>query len=419
MQPTSPLPPLRLSTPAPAGRSDAAVTLSAVARLVASGAALSKADLVTAAGLARTTVSTAVDELLARGVLRPDGARPTSGRGRPADRLAMSARGGLVLLADVGARGAHLAVVDLSQRVLALEHVDLDVRDGPDAVLAAVETGLAELRERARDGAEHPATPAPVRAVVIGLPGPVDDNLGIPVRPPIMPGWHAYPVTARLQATFDCPAVLANDVNLRALGEARALPADQAPLLFVKVGTGIGGGIVSREGVLHHGADGAAGDIGHVRVRGGPDVSCVCGNVGCIEAVASASAITRRLAALPHPAGVTSLDDVRALIARGDPEALAVVREAAGLIGELVATLVHFYNPARVTLGGSLTAASDELLAGVRSVVYQRALPLATRNLVLTNSVLGEYAGLAGAAVLGIERVLSAESIGALTSAGR
>jgi predicted NBD/HSP70 family sugar kinase len=96
-----------------------------------------------------------------------------------------------------------------------------------------------------------------------------------------------------------------------------------------------------------------------------------------------------------------------------------VIREAAGLIGELVATLVHFYNPARVTLGGSLTAASDELLAGVRSVVYQRALPLATRNLVLTNSVLGEYAGLAGAAVLGIERVLSAESIGALTTAGR
>jgi predicted NBD/HSP70 family sugar kinase len=93
------------------------------------------------------------------------------------------------------------------------------------------------------------------------------------------------------------------------------------------------------------------------------------------------------------------------------------VRDAAALIGELVATLVHFYNPARVTIGGSLTASSDDLLAGVRSVVYQRALPLATRNLVLTSSTLGEYAGLAGAAVLGIERVLSADSIGALTAA--
>jgi predicted NBD/HSP70 family sugar kinase len=410
------LPSLRLSAPALSGRIEAAVTLSTVARLVASGTAVSKADLVPAGGLARTTVSTAVDELLARGVLRLDGTRPTAGRGRPADRLALSPRGGHVLLADIGASGAHLAVVDLSQRVLGHTHVDIDVTDGPEVVLRTVESHLTALLGQAPDD-------VPVRAVVIGLPGPVDGQLGVPVRPPIMPGWHAYPVTARLQQTYRCPAVLENDVNLRALGEARALPADQVPLLFVKVGTGIGGGLITREGVLHHGADGAAGDIGHVRVRGAPDDACVCGNVGCIEAVASAGAIARRLAVAHGStgrggAGDVSIADVRALVGRGDPVALGLVREAAGLIGELVATLVHFYNPARVTIGGSLTAASDELLAGVRSVVYQRALPLATRNLVLTNSVLGEYGGLAGAAVLGIERVLSADSIGVLT-AGR
>jgi predicted NBD/HSP70 family sugar kinase len=402
--PQAPLPPLRLSAPPLSGRIDAAVTLSTVARLVASGAAASKADLVPAAGLARTTVSTAVDELLARGLLQIDGTRPTVGRGRPADRLALSPGGGHVLLADVGASSAHLAVVDLSQRMLARTQVDVDMNDGPDAVLAAVETELTALRNTV------PAR-VPVRAVVIGLPGPVDGTQGVPIRPPIMPGWHAYPVAARLSQTFGCPAVLENDVNLRALGEARALPADQVPLLFVKVGTGIGGGLVSREGVLHHGADGAAGDIGHVRVRGAPDDACVCGNVGCIEAVASAGAIARRLGAPGRPVPIA---EVRALLARGDPAAVAAVREAAALIGELVATLVHFYNPARVTIGGGLAAASDELLAGVRSVAYQRALPLATRNLVLTNSVLGEYAGLAGAAVLGIERVLSTESIGML-----
>jgi predicted NBD/HSP70 family sugar kinase len=402
--PHAPLPPLRLSAPPLSGRIDAAVTLSTVARLVASGAAMSKADLVPAAGLARTTVSTAVDELLARGLLQIDGTRPTVGRGRPADRLALSPGGGHVLLADVGASSAHLAIIDLSQRMLARTQVDVDMNDGPDTVLAAVETELATLRDTV------PAR-VPVRAVVIGLPGPVDGTQGVPVRPPIMPGWHAYPVAARLSQTFGCPAVLENDVNLRALGEARALPADQVPLLFVKVGTGIGGGLVSREGVLHHGADGAAGDIGHVRVRGAPDDACVCGNVGCIEAVASAGAIARRLGAPGRPVPIA---EVRALLARGDPAAVAAVREAAALIGELVATLVHFYNPARVTIGGGLAAASDELLAGVRSVAYQRALPLATRNLVLTNSVLGEYAGLAGAAVLGIERVLSTESIGLL-----
>jgi len=407
MLPPTLLPPLRLSTPPSTGRIDAEATLSTVARLIASGAAQSKADLVPAAGMARTTVSAAVDELLNRGLVRIAGTRPTPGRGRPADRLALSPRGGHVLLADVGARGAHLAVLDLSQQVVAHEHVDLDVRDGPEPVLDIIEARLDALRAVG-------APEVPARAVVIGLPGPVDGNLGSPVRPPIMPGWHAYPVSARLQSRFVCAAILENDVNLRALGEARALPADQAPLLFVKIGTGIGGGLVTREGGLHHGADGAAGDIGHVRVRGGPDAPCVCGNVGCIEAVASASAVARSLAA---GAGVpVTIADVRARLAKADPAAVAHVREAAAHIGELVAMLVHFYNPARVTIGGSLTAASDDLLAGVRSVVYQRALPLATRNLVLATSVLGEYAGLAGAAVLGIEQALSASEIGAITA---
>ena len=404
----SPLPPLRLSTPPVAVRVGAELTLSTVARLVASGAALSKADLVLVAGMARTTVSAAVDELLDRGVLRIAGTRPTPGRGRPADRLALSPRGGHVLLADIGARGAHLAVVDLSQRMVAHERVDLDVRDGPEPVLEAVETRLDALRAHGPGG-------APVRAVVIGLPGPVDGHLGSPVRPPIMPGWHAYPVSGRLQQRYGCPAILENDVNLRALGEARALPADQSPLLFVKIGTGIGGGLISREGMLHHGADGAAGDIGHVRVRGAPDDPCVCGNVGCIEAVASASAIARRLGDTARGGAEVTIADLRALLARADPTARGLVREAATRIGEVVAMLVHFYNPARVSIGGSLTAASDDLLAGVRSIVYQRALPLATRNLVLATSTLGEYAGLAGATVLAIEQALSAEEIGALT----
>jgi len=401
----SPLPLLRLSAPALSARLDGPVTLSTLARLVASGTAVSKADLVQAAGLARTTVSNGVDALLARGVLRIVGTRPTPGRGRPADRLAVSPQGGHVLVADLGAHGAHLAVVDLSQTIRAHVHVDVDVAEGPDAVLAAVESHLQALRA--------PLGDAPARAVVIGVPGPVDDQHGIPVRPPIMPGWHAYPVASRLRRTFGCPVLLENDVNLRALGEARALPADQAPLLFVKVGTGIGGGLITGAGELHHGADGAAGDIGHVRVRGGPDVRCVCGNVGCIEALASASAIARQLGA--ESGAAATIADVRALVARGDPTVLRLVREAAGLIGEVVATLVHFYNPARVTIGGSVAAASDDLLAGIRSVVYQRALPLATRNLVLANSVLGEFAGVAGAAVLGIERVLSADGIGVLT----
>ena len=143
-----PFPPLRLTAPALSTRLDGPVTLSTLARLVASGTAVSKADLVQAAGLARTTVSNGVDALLGRGVLRVVGTRPTPGRGRPADRLALSPRGGHVLVADLGAHGAHLAVVDLSQTMRAHVHVDIDVADGPETVLAAVESHLQALRKQ-------------------------------------------------------------------------------------------------------------------------------------------------------------------------------------------------------------------------------------------------------------------------------
>ena len=359
-----------------------------MARLIASGAAQSKADLVPAAGMARTTVSAAVDELLNRGVVRVAGTRPTPGRGRPADRLALSPRGGHVLLADVGARGAHLAVLDLSQQVVAHEHVDLDVRDGPEPVLDVIEARLDALR-----AAGSPEVPA--RAVVIGLPGPVDGNLGTPVRPPIMPGWHAYPVSARLQGRFGC----AGD------------PGERRQPARARRGQGAARGpgpAALRED--RHGHRRRAGHAGGRTCTTAPTARrATSGTSGCAaapttRASAATSAASRPSRRPPPSPGAwprartapVTIADVRARLAKADPAAVAHVREAAAHIGELVAMLVHFYNPARVTIGGSLTAASDDLLAGVRSVVYQRALPLATRNLVLANSVLGEYAGLAG-----------------------
>ena len=158
----SPLPPLRLSAPALSARLDGPVTLSTLARLVASGTAVSKADLVQAAGLARTTVSNGVDELLHRGVLRVVGTRPTPGRGRPADRLALSPGGGHVLVADLGAHGAHLAVVDLSQTMRAHVHVDIDVAVAGHrtlqgvAVATVVVQPLRDARDRSRAGTRGP-----------------------------------------------------------------------------------------------------------------------------------------------------------------------------------------------------------------------------------------------------------------------
>ncbi|MER5390496.1 ROK family protein [Saccharopolyspora sp. NPDC002686] len=395
--------PVRLAVPRTSGRADDSLVHSSLARLIASGAAESRVDLVRATGLSRSTVHSHLDALITAGAVVERGPVGSGGRGRPAHRLAIAPRTGAVLAADVGVHSTRLAVADLGQDVLAESEVELEISVGPEPSLDVLTDHLRKLLA----AAEMP--PEKVKALVMGLPGPVDSKLGMPVRPPIMPGWDGFPVAETMADRFSCTASVDNDVNLMALGEARALSVEESPLLFLKVGTGIGGGIVSAGGELHRGSDGAAGDIGHIRVPGADDVVCQCGNVGCVEAVASADAVLRALRT--EDGGPRNVEDLAQLLRDGDATAVRQVRTAAATIGEVVAMLVHFYNPKRIVLGGLITAAADDLLAGIRSVVYRRALPLATRNLSLANSTLGRSAGLAGAVVAGIENVLSADGI--------
>ncbi|MEV0601821.1 ROK family protein [Streptomyces sp. NPDC050315] len=403
--------PVRLTWPNVSGRADGSTVRSSLTRLIASGAADSRVALVRATDLSRTAVNTHLDQLLAAGVVVESGRAEATGRGRPAHRLSLAARSGAVLVADVGARSVRLAVTDLGQRLLAHRQVPFDIRQGPEKGLDVLSEQLAELLGEAELTAED------VRSLSVGLPGPVDSQMGRPVRPPIMPGWDGYPVGDRLGERFSCPVLVDNDVNLMALGEARSLPGEAGPLLFIKIGTGIGGGLVAGDGQLHRGADGAAGDIGHVRVPGADHVVCECGNVGCVEAVASAAAVLGELQ--QHHPELRTVEDLADRLRSGDASAVRAVRAAAEPIGEVVATLVHFYNPRTIVLGGLVSTVSDDLLAGVRGVVYRRALPLATRNLTLTHSRLGQYAGLAGGAVAGIELVLSPENVGGLLTPGR
>ncbi len=197
-----------------------------------------------------------------------------------------------------------------------------------------------------------------------------------------------------------------------ALGEQQRLYPQVAHLLFVKVGTGIGCGIVIGR-KLHRGAAGSAGDIGHIRVPDS-DARCWCSNSGCLEAEAGGRALAQRLQ--DYGVAVTNASDVTRLAAAGDQRSLTEVRIAARHIGEVLAALVSFANPEVILVGGSLAQLDETLLAGIRSGIYERALPLATRSLRIETSTLGEEAGTTGAVYLAQERILSPDGVATLLS---
>jgi predicted NBD/HSP70 family sugar kinase len=369
--------------------------------LVATGQASSRAGLANLTGLSRSTVSQRVDSLLRKQLLIETGDGPSTGGRRPV-LLSLNPSAGLVLAADIGASHCRLAVADLGGKILLVLGDALDVAAGPAAVLSWVVAGFGRLLEEAgRDQKD-------VRAIGLGVPGPVEFATGTVVRPPIMPGWDGFVVPEWFRQHYDAPVLVDNDVNIMALGEYWSGDYRAQELLVVKVGTGIGCGII-HEGLVHRGADGAAGDIGHVRLSGEDETVCNCGNIGCLEAVASGSAIATRLRA--EGLAVRSGRDVVQLAQSGDPRVLRAVREAGQRIGEVLATLVNFYNPDTIIIVGALAELRDELLAAIRGVVYQRALPLATRRLTIGTASPGLHSGVVGAAMLARQYALSSAAV--------
>ncbi|WP_141014476.1 ROK family transcriptional regulator [Nocardioides sambongensis] len=375
--------------------------------LLRDGRPRTRAQLAEVTGLARSTVSARLEALMALGLVVP--VEGVSTGGRPPALLTFNPGARVVVGVDLGATHARAAIADLDGRVLAERGTALDIAEGPDPVLAWVEQAIRALL------AEQRRPLADLAAVGIGLPGPVEHSTGRAINPPIMPGWDRYDVPAAVQRAFAVPVLVDNDVNVMALGEQHAHLRDTTDLVFIKVGTGIGAGIISG-GALQRGAQGTAGDLGHVQVARAGEVTCRCGNQGCLEAIAAVPAV----AAAVRAAGVEvpGDHDVVALVRAGDQSAVQAVRQAGRDLGEVLATLVNLVNPSSIVIGGSLASAGEGLLAGIREVVYRRSLPLATEHLQITTSRAGERAGVIGAAALAIGHVLAPESIDGAVEGG-
>ncbi|GGS24417.1 sugar kinase [Actinokineospora fastidiosa] len=366
--------------------------------------ALSRVALGERLELPRARLAAELGRLIDDGLVEVGG--PAASRGGRRSTLVHLADDLRVIGIDVGATSITAAVTDGRCEVLASASEECDVRLGP-----------VEVLRRARELAARTAARAPGRLIGagIGLPGPVSFRDGMPVAPPIMPGWDRYPVRDELASALGCPVTVDNDVNVMALGERHAGVARSLDdLIFVKVGTGIGCGIVLG-GRVYRGVAGTAGDIGHVRLDDfGPP--CACGEVGCLEAYFGGAALARDgltlartgrspvLAETLAATGSLTARDVGTAAASGDFAAASLVREGGRRLGQVVASLVSFLNPGMVVIGGGVSRLGHALLAEVRSAVYRRSLPLATGNLPIVLSELGDDAGVIGAAWSATER---------------
>ncbi len=382
------------------------------------GRSRSRSELVTRTGLGRAIVAQRVGELLERGLVIEGDVGPSTG-GRPPRQLAFHAGAGHVLVADLGATSIDVALTDLDGRILGHHDEPARIEAGPEHCLDRVDE-LFDLLLRTTQ-----AIPGSLWGIGIAVPGPVEFQTGRPISPPIMPGWDGYPIRDRFAERYRAPVWVDNDVNVLGLGEWRSgVAAGHDDVVVIKIGTGIGAGIISG-GRLHRGAQGSAGDVGHIQIVDDPTVICRCGNIGCLEALAGGAAIGRageaaaldgrslRLRTALDQRGSVTAEDVARAASYGDPVAVALLQEVGRRVGSMLASVVNFFNPSLIVIGGGVANSPDLLLAAIRETVYRRSLALATRELLIQRSSLGGLAGVIGASSMVVDQLFSRDAIGA------
>lgn len=375
--------------------------------------AIAKADIVRLTELSLATVSEHVDLLCESGLLREEKLGASSGGRRP-KLYGFNPEAGYIVAIDLESNHVRVALTDFGLRIIRSdESYEIDVAEGPEATLGKISTIVLSLLEAA--GVKRQA----IKALGIGLPGPVSFSDGLPSSLSIMPGWENYPVNRFWRQHFDCPSFIDNNVYTMALGERAGGGDARETMIFVKIGNGIGAGIVC-DGEVFRGATEHAGEIGHTDTGHGG--LCYCGNRGCLDAYAGGRAIaaraevlardghSERLKAVLAERGKLTWRDVVKALEEADQVAVDIIRDSGIAIGGVLAALVNFFNPSRIVIGGGVSQVGDVMLAAIRQKIYQHALPLTTRRLVVEHSSVGVNAGLIGAAVLALDLTLKGAS---------
>ncbi|RMF46013.1 MAG: ROK family transcriptional regulator [Anaerolineae bacterium] len=351
-------------------------------------------------GLSRAAVSTIVNELIARGLVREAERVSTTG-GRPPIRLEINPECGYVVGVDIGVTHVTLVLADFAGRALSERREPLSIDDGPKDCLRQVDVHLKALLESVSLPMEQ------IAALTVGVPGPVSADDGTVIAPPVMPGWERYPIVQTLQDRWARPVLLANDADLGALGEwVYGAGRDTTHLAFVKVGSGVGAGFIFN-GEIYRGTSGLAGEIGHITlIKDGP--LCTCGNRGCLEALAGGRAIARqaqdavrrglptRLEHIRPVEGITARD-VAIAAQMGDLLAQQIVQDAGHYLGIAIANIINLLNPDAVVIGGGVAQMGDLLLEPIRHTVRERSLGGPINAVRIVSAVLGMRSSAMGA----------------------
>lgn len=377
---------------------------SLLARLIASGAAATRADLVRQTGLARSTIGSGLDALHRAGLIRVDGVQDRTGRGRPGDRLTIDPGFGLIASIEMDLESATVALFDFGQRRQARFTVPIALTVRPAEVVrvlaAEIRTQLAEL-----GGTRI------LRTAAVAVAAPVDLRKGMMVGPSFLADWDGFPIEAAFVDALGCPVVLGNEVALRALGEARTTMSTDASLVYIRIAEGIGAGYVDSNSTMVTGADGAAGEISHMRSVGTEGRVCLCGGTDHLLSYATARSMTTEWQASAPGRADDSISDFERALRLHDLDATGIAIRAAREIGAALVEIILFLNPEHVVIGGRLLDSSDVILSTIRAVVYDTGLPLATRKLQIIRSELGEDAGIQGGLLLALETSLSSGQI--------
>jgi len=363
---------------------------------------ISRVEIARTLDLSRAAVTSIVSDLLETATIREAESR-IGQSGRPPIVLEINPARGYVVGVDFGATHLSLLLANMGAQVLDDLEVDLEISRGPQECLAEADRLLRGLLHRAGLSLDQ------VLAIGVGVPGPIVAEAGMVLSPPIMPGWDRYPIRDTLEARWGCQVPLNNDAEMGALGEwAAGSGRGERNLAYIKVGTGIGAGLLL-EGKIYRGITGSAGEIGHLTIdENGP--VCACGNQGCLEALASGRAIAQQVQKAIRDGKRTQLSDhqpsetinareVAAAARRGDLLAQQVISRAGMQIGIALAGMVNLFNPGLIVVGGGVAQIGDLFLEPMRQAVQKRSLPASARVVRISAAVLGRRSSSMGAVI--------------------